>query len=97
MFMLEDRQAWNAVYKEIANYIGEEKTISLFNAYKGTHIAFPMRLISREYVKEIIASYYPERSINQLAVETGYSERNIRRLLKELRVENKEVAGNQIV
>lgn len=85
--MLEDRQAWNAVYKEIANYIGEEKTVLLFNAYKGTHIAFPMRLISREYVKDIIVASYPKHSINELAVETGYSERNIRRLLKEIRKE----------
>lgn len=95
--MLEDKKAWNTVYKEIANYIGEEKTIRLFNAYKGTNIAFPMRLISRESVKEIIASGHPERSVNQLAVETGYSERNIRRLIKELKLESIEVLDNEHV
>lgn len=75
---------WNTVYQDIALLIGEEKTILLFKAYKGTQVAFPMRLVSREHVKEMIQRRYPERSINQLALETGYSERNVRRMLKEI-------------
>ncbi|ANZ95252.1 hypothetical protein BFC19_07600 [Brochothrix thermosphacta] len=78
---------WNTVYQDIALLIGEEKTILLYQAYKGTQVAFPMRLVSREHVKYIIQKSYPKCSINQLALETGYSERNIRRLLKELKIE----------
>lgn len=81
---LVNAKTWNPLYKELAYLIGEEKTIVLFNEYKGTQQAFPMRLVSREHLKKLIQLESSYKTVNQLARQTGYSERNIRRLLKEI-------------
>lgn len=85
--MEQESNSWHSTYKELSQLIGEENTIKLFKEYRGTQLAFPMRLVSRESVKQIIKESYPTQTINELAIQTGYSERNIRHLIKEIQTE----------
>ena len=41
-----DLSGLNEVYREIANEIGIENTIAIFNLFHGTQISFPNKLFS---------------------------------------------------
>lgn len=71
------------VYRDISQMIGYENMLLLYDYYKGQQLSFPMRLYSKEYLLEKLQGEYNGRNIRQLARETGYSERWIRRLIKQ--------------
>ena len=45
----DDFSGLNDIYREIADEIGIEKTMVIFNLFHGTQISFPNRLFSKEY------------------------------------------------
>lgn len=86
--MKEENQSWHPTYKELSQIIGNDNTMKLFHEYRGTQVAFPMRLVSRDWVKQLVKENYTTQTINQLAIRTGYSERNIRHLIKEIKTKD---------
>ena len=73
----------NDIYKEIADEIGFENAIAIYNMFKGTQVSFPCRLFSVDYVHNLIIRDYTGDNISQLAQKYNYSERTIRRIVKE--------------
>ena len=78
----DDFSGLNDIYREIADEIGIEKTIAIFNLFHGTQISFPNRLFSREYTHKAIIKEYNGKNVLQLAQKYNYSERTIWRILK---------------
>lgn len=81
-FMGDDFGGLNEVYREIADEIGIEKTIAIFNLFHGTQISFPNRLFSKEYTHHAILKEYNGKNVSQLAQKYNYSERTIWRIVK---------------
>ena len=77
-----DLSGLNEIYREIANEIGIENTIAIYNLFQGTQVSFPSRLFSKEHIHNSIISEYNGDNILQLAQKYNYSERSIWRILK---------------
>ena len=77
-----DKQLFNSVYKDIAEAFGIDIAIQIYQMYKGTQISFPTRLFNPEYVKKQIPAEYNGTNVKQLAKKYGYSEKTIRRMIK---------------
>lgn len=63
--------------------MGMEVTIKLYENYKGLQITFPTRFLSKEYVRECIKKEYDGSNAKELAMKYQYSERWIRKMMKE--------------
>lgn len=74
----------NGVYATMNDIIGYENVEKLYIHFKGTQVNFPTKLFSKEYVAEEAKrnSDGTNESINRIAVKYSYSERTIRKLLK---------------
>ena len=77
-----DLDGLNTVYREIANEIGIENTIIIFNLFHGTQVSFPTRLFSKEHIHKSIIDEYDGKNVPQLAQKYNYSERSVWRILK---------------
>lgn len=75
----------NGIYETISEIIGFDATVKLYENFCGCQINFSTRLFSKEFVsKEAIKAYNgTSESINRIAVKYNYSERTIRKLLKD--------------
>ena len=90
-----DIYSWNTIYREFAKLIGVESTLEIFENYHGTQINFPMRLVSSDHIKQVVLNEYDGTNLKELAMFYGYSERHLRRLLKD-DSENTDSGGGQI-
>lgn len=77
-----DFSGLNDVYREIADEIGIEKTVVIFNLFHGTQVSFPNRLFSKEYTHKSIIKEYNGKNVPLLAQKYNYSERSIWRIIK---------------
>lgn len=80
-----DLSGLNGVYKDIADEIGLENTLTIFKLFHGTQISFPNRLFSKEYTYKAIIKEYDGKNIPQLARKYNYSERSIWRILRSIK------------
>lgn len=78
-----DNRFLNGIYKDLAALVGEENAKNIYNEYRGQQITFPVEFYSKEYIYTQIFSEYNGGNLKQLATKYGYSERTIRRILKE--------------
>ena len=82
LLLKNDLCSLNEVYRDIADEIGLENALVIYNMFHGTQISFPNRLFSREHIHEAILKEYNGSNVSQLAQKYNYSERSIRRILK---------------
>jgi Mor family transcriptional regulator len=73
----------NGVYNEIANTLGIEAAVTLYSTYRGQQITFPVNLFTSEFIASRIVAEYDGKNIRQLATKYGYSEKWIRKMIKE--------------
>ena len=73
----------NGTYKDLANLLGIEATLKIHSAYRGQQITFPVELYSREFIAEEILNEYNGYNAKQLATKFGYSEKWIRKIIKD--------------
>lgn len=73
----------NSVYMEISNQLGENVAKAIFEMFKGQQICFPTRFYAKEFVYLKIREEYDGTNIRNLARKYGYSEKTVRRILKE--------------
>lgn len=71
------------IYKEIADSAGIETAILMHKNFQGQQIAFPKKLYKTAYIIEEIKEKYDGKNIRKLASEYGYTERWLRKLIKE--------------
>lgn len=70
-------------YGEIAEIIGIEATIAIFNELKGQQITFPTRLYKKSYVIKEVNLRYDGGNLKELAREFNYTERWIRTFINK--------------
>ncbi len=77
-----DFEKLNEIYREMAQVIGIENTIVIYELFRGMQISFPNRLFSREHIHKSIVEEYDGKNALQLAQKYNYSERSIWRIVK---------------
>lgn len=77
----------NGIYKDIAEIIGIEKTILLHDNFQGQQISFPKKLYTKEYIIQQ-AKNEDNENLKTTAFKYGYTERHLRRILKETTSQN---------
>lgn len=73
----------NGAYSDIANLLGIEAVLKLHSAYRGQQVTFPVQLFSKEFMIMQIVNEYNGYNVKQLATKYGYSEKWIRKILKD--------------
>ena len=73
----------NAVYKEISEKLGMDTAMEIYRMFKGQQISFPVRFFNPEKIKQIIVQEYDGENVRMLAIKYGYSEKSVRRIIKE--------------
>ena len=71
------------VYNDIANLLGIDAALELHTAFRGQQISFPVQLFTDEFIHSQIISEYNGSNVKQLATKFGYSEKWIRKILKD--------------
>lgn len=74
---------FHKVYKEISEELGIETALTIHQMFKGTQVSFPVRFLDSQCVKEMIVKEYDGTNIKMLAKKYDYSEKTIRRIIKE--------------
>ena len=73
----------NAVYKEISEKPGMDTAMEIYRMFKGQQISFPMRFFNPAKIQQMIVREYDGSNLKILAVKYGYSEKSVRRIIKE--------------
>lgn len=73
----------NAVYKEISEKLGMDTAMSIYQMFKGQQINFPVRFFNPANIRQIIIQEYDGTNVRTLAIKYNYSEKTIRRIIKE--------------
>ena len=73
----------NGAYSDLANLLGIEAVLKIHSAYRGQQMSFPVQLFSKDFLKRQIVEEYDGYNVKQLATKYGYSEKWIRKILKE--------------
>lgn len=73
----------NPIYQEIRERLGLEAAQQMYEMFKGQQVSFPMRFYSPAYTKRCIIQEYDGKNINTLALKYGYSEKTVRRMIRE--------------
>lgn len=79
----KERELYNAVYKEISEIIGLESTLKLYLRFKGQQVTFPVRLYNPHLIQQNVIKEYDGSNIRELARKYDYSEKTIRRMIKD--------------
>ena len=79
----KDTDLFNEVYKEISMAVGVDAAIKMFQMYKGQQISFPVHLFNSKRIQNSIVEEYDGANIRDLAKKYAYSEKTVRRIIKE--------------
>ena len=81
--MEKNLDIYNSIYKELVEAVGIDATLKIYMRFKGQQITFPVRLYNPDVIKRSVKNEFNGDNINELAKKYDYSERSIRRMLKE--------------
>lgn len=73
----------NSVYKEISEKLGMDTAMEIYRMFKGQQISFPMRFFNPVRIQKCILQEYDGTNLKTLAIKYGYSEKTVRRLIRE--------------
>ena len=79
----QNKNLLNKVYREISEQLGIEAALTIHHMFKGTQICFPVRFLDTQCVKEMIIQEYNGSNITTLAKKYDYSEKTVRRIIKD--------------
>lgn len=82
-------ELYNDIYKEISEIVGLEATLKIYLRFKGQQISFPVRLYSPHLIQQSVIKEYDGTNIAELAQKYDYSEKTIRRMIKDSLEEDK--------
>lgn len=84
MWMAEnDPELLNAVYKEVSEKMGMDAAMEIYRMFKGQQISFPTRFFNPAVIRKVIIQEYDGSNVRMLATKYGYSEKTVRRMIKE--------------
>ncbi len=78
-----DPELLNTVYKEISEKLGMDTAMEVYQMFKGQQISFPVRFFNPERIQKLIVAEYDGTNIRTLAIKYNYSEKTVRRIIKE--------------
>ncbi len=79
----DEAELFNEVYREICEAVGLDGAISIYQMYKGQQITFPIHLFNAKRIQHSIIKEYDGTNIKDLAKKYGYSEKTVRRMIKD--------------
>ena len=88
--MKKEIELYNDIYKEISEIVGLEATLKIYLRFKGQQISFPVRLYNPHLIQQNVIKEYDGTNIAELARKYDYSEKTIRRMIKDSLEEDKE-------
>lgn len=80
----KDSELLNAVYKEISEKLGMDTAMDIYQMFKGQQINFPVRFFNPARIQQIIVKEYDGTNIRTLAIKYNYSEKTIRRIIRDM-------------
>ena len=84
MVMAENNpELLNNIYREISEKLGMDTAMNIYQLFKGQQICFPIRFFNPARIQKYIVQEYDGTNIRILAIKYGYSEKTIRRIIKE--------------
>ena len=78
-----DSDLLNAVYWEISEKLGMDTAMEIYQMFKGQQINFPVRFFNPTRIQQIIVKEYDGTNIRTLAIKYNYSEKTVRRIIKD--------------
>ena len=78
-----DSELLNNVYREISEALGMDTAMRIYQMFKGQQISFPTRFFNPARIQQIIVQEYDGTNIRVLAIKYGYSEKTVRRMIKD--------------
>lgn len=82
--MVENKaELFNDSYKEIAKALGLDAAIVIYQMYKGQQITFPIHSFNSKRLQKSVIKEYDGTNIKELAMKYGYSEKTVRRMIKD--------------
>ena len=87
--MKKEIELYNDIYKEISEILGLEATLKIYLRFKGQQISFPVRLYNPHLIQQNVIKEYDGTNIADLAQKYDYSEKTIRRMIKDSLEEDK--------
>ena len=79
----KDSELLNTIYKEIADKLGMDTAMDVYQMFKGQQITFPVRFLNPARIQRIIIQEYDGTNIKALATKYNYSEKTVRRIIRE--------------
>ena len=73
----------NSVYKQISEKLGIDIALEMYRMFKGQQISFPVRFFNPARIQQAIVEEYDGTNVRMLAIKYDYSEKTIRRIIKE--------------
>lgn len=80
---IKDPELLNNVYKEISERLGMDTAMEIYRMYKGQQISFPVRFFNPAKIQKLIIEEYNGTNLKILATKYNYSEKTVRRIIKE--------------
>ena len=81
--MQKEIELYNDIYKEISEIVGLEATLKIYLRFKGQQVSFPVRLYNPHLIQQNVIKEYDGTNISNLAQKYDYSEKTIRRMIKD--------------
>ena len=81
--MKNEVDLYNTIYKEISELIGLDATLKLYLYFKGQQVNFPIRLYNPHLIQKNVIKEFDGTNIAELAHKYDYSERTIRRMIRD--------------
>jgi Mor family transcriptional regulator len=81
--MEKETELYNSVYREICEIVGLDATLKIYLRFKGQQISFPVRLYNPHLIQQNVIKEYDGSNIRELAKKYDYSEKTIRRMIRD--------------
>ena len=78
-----DPELLNSIYREISEKLGMDTAMEIYQMFKGQQICSPIRFFNPARIQKCIVQEYNGSNVRTLAIKYGYSEKTIRRIIKE--------------
>ena len=81
--MKKETELYNNIYKEISELVGLDATLKIYLRFKGQQVTFPVRLYNPQLIQQNVIKEYDGKNIAELAQKYDYSEKTIRRMIRD--------------
>ena len=81
--MKKETELYNSIYKELSELVGLDAMLKIYLRFKGQQVTFPVRLYNPQMIQQSVIKEYDGTNIAELAQKYDYSEKTIRRMIRD--------------